>query len=268
MREPPLRRNEESRGETTASSASPGRSLATTPPPSACASDDNPAEAQGQQPAHSRPPLPPRPRRDGAGDPVDKESLDGLDNLDGLDGLGLSGSDAESDDFASDLLAPGPSGRGPPHAGVVAVDDDVPVVFHPQSSPGTTRVFLASGVSRSRRGHRAMVAVTGAIVEIEGLPLDGVPSVPPKRRTLSRGALLGEAPARARVARSGVSLTVRFEPPSPKFHQKHPGMLSFRVALTEQGSDSAFLVRASFSFECTLPPASPTPLATLAPSTM
>lgn len=113
---------------------------------------------------------------------------------------------------------------------------DVPMLLNvPEEERGESaaRVFVVDGLVRARSGPRAMVCVTGALLEVEGVP---------------RGALAGPTEAsfrggRARVLRSGLLLTVRFEPPSPKFRHKHGGdMVSYRLVVSEAGDEAgAFL---------------------------
>lgn len=155
----------------------------------------------------------------------------------------------------------------------------VPLVFNGPAGPGhaaggtglaAARMFVVDAVVQSRAGHRSMVSLVGSILETDHVALPGLaleeacaPAAPvegryaenvdrgfPDASTSGPGSAAGAA--RVRVVRGGVRLTVRYEPPSPKFRQKNPGMVSFRVAVSEQpaqesesSESTAFLVRAT-----------------------
>jgi len=137
----------------------------------------------------------------------------------------------------------------------------VPLVFNGPAGPGhaaggtglaAARMFVVDAVVQSRAGHRSMVSLVGSILETDHVALPGLaleeacaPAAPvegryaenvdrgfPDASTSGPGSAAGAA--RVRVVRGGVRLTVRYEPPSPKFRQKNPGMVSFRVAVSEQ----------------------------------
>uniref|UniRef100_A0A061RDM6 Uncharacterized protein n=1 Tax=Tetraselmis sp. GSL018 TaxID=582737 RepID=A0A061RDM6_9CHLO len=88
---------------------------------------------------------------------------------------------------------------------------------------GSRRIFVVQDILRARGAHRPSFEFLGRIVEVA----DSSPENPPG--SCSRGS------PRSRVVAEGLTLSLRYEPPSAKFRFKCPGFTSYRIKVSKGG---------------------------------